>query len=293
MTSISIDSKKEYSFVPVHVSENLDPATVMIKDVTLHHEEKKLKMTVPIKNNHGKNYYVTTECLDPGSIIGKSTLRRNHNEKEYVHNTFVLNKKPNTHVENGENPSENPNENPNGNLIKITDTNHSHMLFDKLNTFKRSITNRIKYMMKIPEYLDNAPISLAVKTIKLADSILLSNIIEYNGMRNNFSFGHLKQVFRLCKCRLLIRIDGLDITNKNVYLKIVLIRVYPENIDVLDSSTKVALLECLNTESMKNMRRYCDLNQVSYERRYGKHRVKNELVNLLVKKPSKKYTKKF
>jgi hypothetical protein len=262
----------------VYVSETLDPSTVSIKDVRVHHESNELRRTVPIKNKEGKNYYVMTEYLEPDSVVCRSTMRKSLNNRDYLHYTFSLRRQK-------------QNENK---IIKDDSTDISEKLikdnvqklFENLNAFKRGLTNRIKYLMKIPEYSDDLSVSMTARTIKIKNTLLFNNIIEYNGLKNNFGFGHLKQIIKFCKNKLLIRIDGLEITAKNVYLNITLFRVYPESIDVLDSTTKLALLETLNTESVKNMEKYNDFNHIVKGRSSRKHFVKDELVRLLVNKKS-------
>jgi hypothetical protein len=258
-TEQKIKTDKDVKLV---LTEDLDPNTVTIHNIIIRNDSKDLKRILPIKNKNDKKYYVITETLEPQSVLGKSVFRTKSDTK-YIQYIFSL-KYPEVNSQ-------------------IDTMTNSHALLEKLNKFKRGITNRMKYLMKIPEFSDKSNISMLAKTIYLNDSIILSNIIEYKGMRNNFSFGHLKQILKVCRYKLLIRIDGLDISDKDVYLQATLVRVYPENIDALDSMTKITMLESLNTSSMKNMQRYSELNHIEKNKRTSKKNVKSELTKLLTR----------
>lgn len=291
MTEIFLETK-EKNF---QTNENLDSNAVVIKDVQVYHESKELRRAVPIRNKEGKSYYVLTDYLEPGSIFSKSVVKKGFNGTKYVKYIFALSN-PKEKISNNDTASFATNESQLsfGKSEKSkeplmpspgeTTDNNSKILIQKINAFKRGLVNRIKYLMKIPDYDDGNTISMSAKTIKLNGSVLLSNIIEYQNMKNNFCFENLKKVFRHCRCKLLLRIDEIIITLKSVYLKINIVRVYPENIDVLDSTTKLTLLECLNTDTIKRMEKYSEMNHINKQRPSTKKEIRDELFKLLVVK---------
>lgn len=249
-------------------SEYLDPSIVDIKDVIVHHEDKSLRRTFPLKSKDGKPYYVTTDYLEPDSIAGRSLIKNGMSGEKYT--KYIVNIKQ-----------------------KCNDTDNINELFKNLSTFRRGLTNRLKYLGKIPDYSDDLNISMSVNTIKLDNSIMIRNIIEYKDQKNNFGIGHLNRVLKQCRCKILMRIDSMIITNKNVYLNIFLLRVYPETIDVLDAETKFFVLEQLNKQSIQNMQRYDSLSNIVKHKPSNKHVVRDELVKLLVKAPLPSDKNKF
>ena len=155
-------------------------------------------------------------------------------------------------------------------------------VIDRLNGFKRGITNRIKYRMMIPpDYPDQTMYQFDTKVIKLNNITKLKNIIEYQGNKNNFNFTEVSSILRKCRCKFLFKINGIIITHTNVYFDMLLTRIYPESIDCLQGSSKLHVMNVLNQQSNKNINTYLNLNYAKHERPNSKVHVKSELKRLL------------
>jgi hypothetical protein len=178
--------------------------------------------TIDIFNIDSKPYYVLTDYLDKESIQCFRSKKVSSSGKSYMACSFSLK----------------------GNLV------------DKLNEFKKGITNRIKYRTIIPEYEDQKSYILNLKTIKIDDEILFSNIIEFENKKNNFSYSIVSKVLALCKYKLLLKIESLSITHTNVYFNIRLVRIYPESLDTLPDDIHIHIYNNLNSVIIDNINRY-------------------------------------
>jgi hypothetical protein len=153
---------------------------------------------------------------------------------------------------------------------------------DKLNQFKRGLTNRVRYRMMIPQnYPDQTLYYVSAKTIKLNNEIKLKNIIEYQNFKNNFSSRIVSNILRNCKCKLLFRIDSFTVTHTNVYLDICLVRIFPENFDALRANDKTYVLSELNSLTTKNINTYNKLNNIKNVHGKTKQEVQKELMKTL------------
>ena len=156
----------------------------------------------------------------------------------------------------------------------------SSIIIDRLNKLQRGITDRIQYMMMIPHYECKKSFNLGINTIKINNTIKYKNIIEYQNKRNNFYFDIVKQVLIKCRCKLLLKVNYLMITNTNVILNIRLVRIYPDNLDNISMSNKIHINNELNYVSSKNAEKYNELNDVPKFTKVSKADAKNNLMKL-------------
>ena len=150
-------------------------------------------------------------------------------------------------------------------------------IVDELNTIKKNIIEKIKHKTNIIEYSEQKSYNLKLKYFNKNNSIMFNNIIEYNNLTNNLNFYTLSNVLSLCKCYLLLNIESVTITNKNVYLNIYLEKVYPESIINLN------LFDRLNIMNDKLVLKNNNINiDFSNNKRPTKNEIKEELKRLMI-----------
>lgn len=168
----------------------------------------------------------------------------------------------------------------NSNITNNND-NYSKTLIDKLSNYQRGLTDRIRYIMMIPEYKDKKSFQLHLSTIKLDGKIKYKNIIEYQNKKNNFTYDIVKNVLMNCRYRLLLKIRYLLITNNNVIMNIQLVRIFPENLDTLQSIFKLMITSELNAFTIRNLEKYNELNTPTNTHNVTKQKTKDSLKKLL------------
>jgi len=286
-------------------SEDLLPANVIINDdVIIKHVEQQIHRTMLISNSQKKPYYFMTEYIDPGFIYHVVSKRTSGTGQTYNLYNFILKSK--TRINQKENPQHDTNDdinkendnslcqNTNVDFHQDQDINDNDVgqninndvmiLIDRLNCFKRGLTERIKYRTMIPkDYPDQKVYYMSARTIKLDCVTKLKNIIEFQDLKNNFNSKTVSNVLRYCRCKLLLKIDSVTITHTNVFLNICLIRIFPENFDSLRGDTKLYIFKELNFTTTKNINTYNNLNCIVRKRASTKAQVRKELMNLMSK----------
>jgi hypothetical protein len=315
-----------------HTSQDLDPMTVKFRDSHIQHIKDKIERIVPITTQDNKSYYVMTELLPPGSVYFTSKCINAKDGKRYYINTFILHPKKSTsdintdtgssadigsdidtdtdidtdsgigsdidnnNINNDNNTTKNNINNDNVNVnnnSNISDTITTNVLTHKLGAFQRGMTDRIKYMMMIPSYADKKTFALGLNTIKINNTILYRNIIEFQNKKNNFSYSTVKSVLANCKYRLLLKVVGLLVTSTNVLLSIRLVRIYLDNLDPLPPGIKLNILSELNTHESHNLQRYNELNIIQMQYTTTKKQTKDDLLKIFHipnDKPNNHYT---
>jgi hypothetical protein len=295
---------------PEKENETFDPSTVVIGDTLLDHVDKKMRILVPIKNSKAQSYYVMTDVLPPNSVFcGKEKIERNgklsyrdffdlkkaYKKTKKTQHT-AINKMSNDHhnedvidddnvevtddqIEQSDDEINNVDKNDQDQLNQIPDSRD--ILLQNINAFRKGITDRIRYIVKIPEYKDSNVYGLHPSTIKLNDKILYKNIIQFQNKKNNFDFYTVRDVLRLCRCKLLLRVSHFTVTDTNVYVYIRLVRIYPESLDELQSKTKLKVLSELNSQHSKNFEKYNMLSEMKQVKYTPKTVVKTELKKIL------------
>lgn len=302
---LTIPKKPTIHFVE-KINENLDPETIHIHDdVMVRHIKHKMQRMVQVSNASIKPYYFMTDYLEPGTVRCNIINKKSVSGHPYTKYTFVLRSKVYANPIHDSDDVDKRND-IEGNLDKenevdqktyptdkemypdVIDENNyvvdpsAQNLIDRLNGFKRGITNRIKYRMMIPpDYPDQTIYRFGAKVIKLDNITKLNNIIEYRGDKNNFNSTEVSSILRKCKCKFLFKINGIIITHTNVYFDMSLTRIYPESLDPLQGFDRLHMLNVLNHQSNKNINAYLNLNYAKYERPNSKVNVKSELKRLL------------
>jgi hypothetical protein len=297
------------------ISQTLDPVSTKLHDIVLRHSKDKFVRIVPITSCDDKGYYVMTELLDPLTVFCASNEIIAKNGQKYYKNSFRIRvpKLINHHAHNHDiisEPSNNTDADANDNnkfhdsfedIISeeedISDqyqnipqeitqekpqekTQESLILIDRLNKFQRGLTDRIKYMMMIPDYDNKNSFGLTMNTIKIGNTIKYKNIIEYQNKKNNFCFNVVKQVLMKCRCKLLLKINYLLITETNVILNIRIVRIIPDNLDNLSMSTKINIISEINSLSSRNAEKYNALDTVPKLSHISKNDTKKDLMKL-------------
>ena len=238
-------------------------------------------------NNNISNVNTTSESSTDFDIENVNEI--DINNETNISNEIDINNETNISNEidiNNETDISNENEIIDDTLTLIHQSVHIN---DKLNKFQRGFTDRIRYMMFIPQYNDKKSFGLKIRTIKINNIVKYKNIIEYQNKKNNFSYNVIKQVLMNCCCRLLLKINYIMISNTNVVLNIRLVRILPDNLDRLSQSTKLYIMGELNALSCKNIEKYRKLDRSysddydqskMYHRTQSKTDTKNELMKL-------------
>lgn len=291
-------------------NEELNGQSVTINDnVILRHIGKEIIRVIGINNNENKAYYFMTDTLDPRSVYCNVSKKISQNKKEYMVYNFSLKGNVIKNKDNMANDKEfddkgvnqDPDKNTNTDIIikdLIVDTEsciasdivpdtvpvtvpESQRIIDRLNAFKRQITDRIRYLMMIPQYPDQISYILTLNTIKLNNHIKFTNIIEFQQQKNNFGFRAVSNVLTSCRYKLLLKIESITLTHSNVFLNIRLVRIYPESLDTLDINDKLHIIGELNALSAKNINTYINLNKFTRKKVNSKEQVKSELLKIL------------
>jgi len=245
------------------ISQTLDPLTTVLHDVELRHTKDKVSRLLPITTTDNKGYYVMTDLLEPKSVFcATDEVTDGHSKKRFVNSFRLYQHQSKQHD------------------VQDDVQDNSTLLIDKLNKFQRGLTDRIRYMMLIPQYTDKKSFGLRMNTIRLNNIIKYKNIIEYQNKKNNFGFDVVKQVLMGCHCRLLLKINYLSITESNVVLNINVVRIIPEDLDNLSMNTKISIMGELNNVSSSNAEKYQTLDSVPKMTHVSKTTTKNDLMKI-------------
>jgi hypothetical protein len=234
-------------------SEDLLASDVIISNNTLiKHTGNKLNKEINrifgLVNLKSNPYYVLTDILEPESVYCYA-LKKIIRDKECI--VFSISLKGNNN------------------------------LITKLNNFKRGITDRIKFLTLIPSFPEQTSYVLTYKTFKSDNSVKFSNIIEYQNKINNFSYKIVSNLLKLCRYKLLLKINSITITHSNVFLNIDLVRILPESLDPLESHDKLHIINELNYKFYSNILKYNNLEQFIKKEKSSKTNVKTELKKIL------------
>jgi hypothetical protein len=231
-------------------SEDLIASKVILSSNTLikYTQNKELNRIFGIANLESHPYYVLTDILEPESVHCYA-LKKIIADKEYIVYNISL--------------KENVN------------------LITKLNKFKRDITDRIKFLTLIPSFPEQTSYMLTYKTFKSDNSVKFSNIIEYQNRINNFSHKTVSNLLKLCRYKLLLKINSITITHSNVFLNIELVRILPESLDLLEPYDKLHIINELNHKFYSNISKYNNLEQFVKKEKSSKTDVKSELKKVL------------
>jgi hypothetical protein len=256
-------------------SESLDPRDCTLHDLTVHHIGKNLIRIIPITTQDHKNYYFMTDSMEPNSL--SCAIPKNG----YRTINFILRKKQqinkqDTEVNIGIHQTIDPANDPaNPSNIQV-DT-----LIDRFNVFLKGLTDRVKFLMMIPQYQDKTVYYPKVNTIRIEGSTKLKNIIEYLGKKTNFHHRDVNRILLHCRCKFLFHIMSISITVNNVHLNTKIVRIYPENFDTLNLHDRVHTMNEINRVTIKNNALFNDLDNITEKRTASKRSVRDELKQLV------------
>jgi hypothetical protein len=254
-------------------NETLTPSDAIIHDVVFKDINNNAHRIIPVSNSADKNYYFMTDCIDPGFIkcnirtekYGSYKIQDNHkyNVNFSLNSKSYKDKKLNEVNDIAKGNMDNDNECYN-NDCDDNDTNKKNEeyveltegqnIINKLNSFKRGLIDRVKFLMQVPKDVNNQSMYyMNVNMIKIGNDKKLRNIVEYNNITNNLSVGSMINILKYCRCKLLFQINSLDILQKGVYLNIRLVRVYPENLDTIPDNKKIFVLRELSTSNIRSI----------------------------------------
>lgn len=219
------------------IGENLDYNEVNFGMETIKYKNGKLSRNITILNEEKNNYYIT------GTI---KTNKISFDEKEFAQ-------------------------------LCIRTTNESsddtNDIINKLNEFKKGLTNRLKYLMKIPTYKDS---KYYLMRINNNGKGILTNILLWENKILDLPSHMLVDI--LSDNRLLIHIMSLTITDDSVYLNLRLSRVILESIHSLNSNDRFKLLKNINFQSTENLNQLKNLEDVNVNKKFtSKNQLKDQL----------------
>jgi hypothetical protein len=236
-------------------NENLIADDVVIHDIISTHHAK-LTQIIPISNSINKNYYYKTKLLEPNSVCCR--FRDNQqNGIAYKQYYFTFN--------------------------NIKNSDELLELIQKLNKFKHGITDRMKYMMKIPEYdeHDNNMYNINADMITINKERKFRNILQIKEDKNNIDPYSVMEVLKACKCEFLFHIKSVLVSENIVKLSMRMVRIYPESLDTLNGKTKIVIVRQLNNSFVPNVS-LDDLNNIRTNKMARKQEVKDELKKMFL-----------
>jgi hypothetical protein len=299
-----LDKKENLTFE----NENLDPLTITLQNMTL----MKNTRIIPLVNKNNKKYFFMTDYMEPNSIYC-SVKHKIYEGKKYDQINFTMYKKINNvksdikHVDikyitndNSNNENINNENNINNNEIKCDEQNNDiiqiyeekdndkeketdiNILIDKFNIFKRGITNRIKYIMKIPNYEDSNVYYSKTEIIYVDKTKKLKNIIEYDDIINNLHCDDVNTILSKCRCKFLFHISSIKISDTDVMLGLKLVRIYPETLDILNIIEKTYILNQIKGANFNASEFYNGLDIHTKTKQKSKKIVVDELKRLIM-----------
>lgn len=191
----------------------------------------------------------------------------NMNRKKYYYFTdifspgsFVCRKSLNTHY-------------------KISIHNDQISFISKLNNFKADLIDRIKYRVHVSKIVPQSSYHMIVN--KINNSNYLKNIICYQNNIIHCDADTVREIFKVCRCKLLVQIIALVIYPDNAFLELRVSRVYPESLDELDIATKTKITNLLYAKTISNIGNLKNLENIKLSRYVDKKTIKNELEHIL------------
>ena len=264
----------------IMTSQILDARTVKIEKTHIIKKNNHIEHFVPFLAPDSSGYYIMTDILEANSFkFSKKQFASASGkkfEKIYFKIAYAQHKNPDEIKEtnNDENENEKKVESYN-----IKQTNMTTFVLS-LNKFLSETVKRLKHIMHIPPFRETNSFGIHINTIRLGKKEMYRNIVEYDHTKNNLSVRTLIDVFRVCSCRGLFKINGMNITDKLVYLNIRLVRLYPISIDALDPIAKNEFLRELNSRSSDNVIKYSILTTEIDKERLTKDEAKNKLMSI-------------
>jgi hypothetical protein len=255
-------------------NETLIALDVMMHDVIFKTVGSNVHRIIPLSNNENKNYYFMTDFFDPGYV--RCNIKTSHicdifTGQKYNVN-FTLNDK------SYDDRKKETDDNNNNDII--TQTRNT---INRLNSFKKGLIDRIKFLMQVPENLsDQSMYYMNVNMIKIGNDKKLRNIIEYNDVINNMSVSSMITILKYCRCKLLFQINSLDLLQKGAYLNIRLVRVYPEIIDLIPDDKKMYVLSELSSSNIRSIVHNNTMHSIAKTNPVSKYCVRDELKRLLL-----------
>lgn len=289
--------------------EDLVPNNVVIKDDIVSHEvDGKINRRVPIRNEEDKGYYIMTEYLSPGSLTfiqrddtknGKYVVKMVNSVKRKELRQYGYYKTSDDYSDSKARPTKISKRNIDSDTESDSDTVRDYKcninkdinedakldnLMVDLNKFTQGLVNRLKYIMKVHEVTKTDTMYFKVRTIKLDNQIMLNNIVEYKDMKNNMTVELTKKILRYCRCRLLIRLDWLNISAVKSSLSMTLVRIYPETLTPIHPDTRTLIMNSLSAQLNKQITNITSINNMQVVKKVKKQDVKDELLKLISKK---------
>ena len=238
---------------------HLDTSIIELgNEILTHTKGGEVIRTLSIKKKDGKNYYFTTEELEPNSAKYLTTERTYKNKIFYNHKLSILTR------------------------TKINDKGETYTdsIIDNLNKFKDNLVNKIKYIIKIPEYQNQFKYNCITNT---SYGGKLMNIIEYEGNIYDFDVMNTNTILKNCKCKFLIQAIAIVITSDNVYLKLRVSRIIPNDFsNIIDNQTKINIFNAIYSKTIESIENLDKLNSFSVKNKYhSKKDIKDELKSIL------------
>lgn len=152
----------------------------------------------------------------------------------------------------------------------------------QLNELKTSIIKRIRYMTMLPVTDTGTFVYDQDKyyiNVKMVNKIMFKNIIEHNDELHDVDYKNMLYILE-SKSKLVLKINSLVISSKNVYLDISLVKIIPETLN-----KKILFFkDMLFTKNLQSM-------NVMHVSKKNKYEIRDELIQLLSRTGS--YTEKL
>jgi len=232
------------------MTSQIDPNDLILKDIFYKKGTNNVTTIIDIKNNNDKNYYYTSDYLEPGSIslINKTieyTSNYDNKQSSFNKQVLILRMPTSKHLSR-----KSLGDYTNEELTQKYKTTSD--LIKNINDVSKELSERLALIMKVSEHKETNTIKFNIDQIKLKSGNKYKNIFELNGKVYSISSNSLINVLDSCQCKIMIHISSIYSTQNGNIFDIRLLRVVPKNIDNMPFLNKKMLFDEFNENTNNN-----------------------------------------
>jgi hypothetical protein len=223
----------------------LDANDMVLKDIFCKKSFDKTTTIIDIKSTDDKNFYYTSDYLEPGSIMLFNTTINYTSEYDNKPGSFkkpvLLLRLPTSKYLSKKSLGEYTSDEIKHNY-KTTDE-----LIKNIQDVTKELIERLSLIMKVKQYTERSAIKLNIEQINSKSNAgRIKNIIELNGKTYSIGVNNLLNVLDSCQCKIVIHISCIYSTENGNVLDIRLMKIIPKNLDKMSFFNKKMLFDEFN-----------------------------------------------
>lgn len=237
-----------------------------------YNDDKSVVRIIPLMDIKNKNLYFKTDAY------GKNIL---HVQTRYITKdnkvNVLMNVDANKYREMIETYTNDKNE------LTPPEKGLNVLTIEKLNKFKKDLCEKLKYIMSMPVYTNEQNQSSYNIKCYINSNGKIPKILDYNNKICDLDHKYIKKIFEKCNCSLLVQLKSLIVTSKSVHLEIALVRIYPNNLELItDQNILMGIYNDINMKSIDNMNKIKEYDSIYISRKYHKKDdIKDQLKSIL------------